>query len=379
MANQPPPSSGREAASSRSPASGTGGGEAVPASHLLAAVEQLFLTFPIARSRPVAEGAPPGIRAPIIAGRVFSLPTPAPVSQEEMHARFLELVDPLYVRRERAAGEKVAEGDDLEVTWQGTVEGRKEPFAREENVPFRAAPVDEIPGMFEALAGQQVGGQVKLTAQLGDDYPFDAARGKKATFELQIHRAIERTPPDTEAPEFFQALGMGNTLEAVMEAIGKQLIAEREASFAEEGQQMVLGALAGEVETIIPDEWLEMELRDQWKSAQALAEITGEKMEALDVWRADTAVKAAAEQRIKLDLALQAICARDKVAKVGDADVAKLAKNLAETTGVSEAELRKVVDKDARAPAALKKAAWFMKALEHVLGHVRVETRSEAK
>lgn len=338
---------------------------------LLMALEERFEDLPLARSRSTNDPGAGAMKAPVLKDRVISLPTPPPITEQEVLERFAALADPFFHEREREAGEAVALGDAVLVSWEAVVNGSTTPLAREQQVEGRVAPDPALPGFFEGLVGKQVGGRAQFSSVMPQDFAEESARGKRVDFTVEIHQAMERQPPDAQSPEFLQALGY-ESLEEVMEDLGEQAMQERTEAVERQARMQVYDLLTQGMESALPGDWVELEVREQWKAYRALAQARGEPVPALDAWQADPGLRSEAELRIRLDLMLQAVCARDKV-KSGPEDEQKLIEALAELFELEPQTLRAQLLKDPVSEALVKKAAWFIRASEHAMGQVKIQ------
>jgi trigger factor len=332
----------------------------------LVALEAQLEHLPLARSRPVEEGVPVGVKAPRVMGRVVSVPAPPPLTEEELMARLAEAADPLFKEREREPGELVAEGDAVLLSWEARARGTSELLVRQEQAEGRVLPDEELPGFYEALVGKKVGSKVHFSSRL----PESVTGGMEADFTVELHRARERTPPDMESPEFFKALGRGGTLEEVMDALGREAVDERDMEMEDEARLALLEQLAQEVQTLLPEEWVTMEMREQWKARQLVARAMGEKAESFDSWQAKPGARREVEMMLRLDLALRALSEQEKV-RSGAEDEAQLLEVLAGGVGVEE--LRKALSTEPSQERLVKKAAWFIRVTDHLMGQVQVK------
>lgn len=344
-------------------------GELPPDWDLLLGLEEQLEHLPLARSRPVQDAVSPGGKVPVLTGREVPLPAPEPLSEQEVLERFTALVDPFFQERERALGEPVAQGDGVLLSWEAALSGGNTLLMREQNVEARVLPDATLPGLFESLVGQKVGGRVQFSSFMPEDFPKAAARNKKVDFTVYVHRAVERTPPDVSRPELFQALGRGTTLEEVLGALAEEVQMERLEALDEQGALAVMDLLANEVEVFIPSDQVEVEIQEQWKAHRLLAEATGAPREPQEAWLADRQTRFQAEQRLRLDAALQALCARDKVS-VRPEDEDGFLTALAQGFGVEPDALRADITRSAAAQKLVKKATWFTRAIEHAIAQV---------
>ena len=353
------------------PASDLGPDTDTASLELRAALEEHLQELPLARSRPVQDmAAASTLKVPVLAGQVLSLPAPPPITEEEVLELFAQLADPFFQERARAPGEAVELGDAVLVSWEAVLGDDGTPLAREQQVEGRVAPDPRLPGFFEGLVGKKVGARAKFSSVMPEDFSEPDARGKRVDFTVDIHQALERKPPEAESPEFLEALGY-DSLSSVMDALGQHAMDERMEEVEHQARMRVYDLLTQGLDTIIAGEWVDREVQEQWKAHQAMSQVHGEPVEEVEEWLSDPGLCAEAELRLRLELALQAVCARDKV-KSGPEQEAQLVEALAEALETEVPALKAELARNPAAEALVKKAAWFIHATEHVMGQVKI-------
>ena len=115
------------------------------------------------------------------------------------------------LRKQRAdwseVARKAAEGDRVVVDFLGTLAG--EPFQGSEGkeVPVVIGEGRFLPDLEKALKGVVAGEQIKAKVKFPKDYPAEELKGKKALFEVTVHRVEEEVLPALDET-FFEAFGV---------------------------------------------------------------------------------------------------------------------------------------------------------------------------
>jgi trigger factor len=313
----------------------------------------------------------PSVKAPSTDDLEVTVPLPADLTQDDLLRRFHELKRQHAKIRERAAGEEVAMGDDVQLDTLGYCEGKLIPFSARFGLWLELAPQPTLPGFSEAIAGEKVGDSLEIELTIPADYPVEALRNKPARFIVDIRAAREVTEPDDEAPAFLKALKKGKTLEDVMDAIRDELEDELADTLTLAGQDLVLDALIERSQAQVPKSLIDEEVRRRWGQLEgkALAErgFDGEEQqEALNAWMTDPLTRTDAERRLKIALVLKAITERDKL-KLTPEKLEELATITAAPFGLSAADVKKGLRESKELTAQMAQTGWHMLAVEHVM------------
>ena len=101
---------------------------------------------------------------------------------------------------------KAAEGDQVVITFEGTIDGEAFPGGSAQEYPYILGTKRFFPEFEEALQGVKKGGEVSCTVQMPDDLPDEAIRGKEAQFTIKVDDVKrKKVPPVDEA--FAKELG----------------------------------------------------------------------------------------------------------------------------------------------------------------------------
>lgn len=319
----------------------------------------------------------PKVQAPSLEDLEVTVPSPADLTEDDLVRRFHELKRTHGTNRERAAGEDVAMGDEVQVDTLGYCEGRLIPFSARFGLWLELAPQPALPGFAEAIAAGRVGDSLEIELGLPADYPVASLQGKPARFIVDVRAAKEVTEPADEAPAFLAALNKGRTLDDVMDAIREELEEELADQLTLAGQDLVLDALVARSDVTVAKSLIDEEVRRRWGQLEgkALAERgfdADEQQEALDAWLSDPMTRADAERRLKISLVLKAITERDKL-QLTPEKLEYFAVTSAAPYGLSAADVKKGLRESKELTAQMAQTAWHLLAVEHVMDSASVK------
>jgi trigger factor len=243
---------------------------------------------------------------------------------EELRRRHSDLV--------RVEDRPVQSGDVLRATLTMRRDGEVMGGEQEE----RDVEVDRerlLPGLADALIGLDAGQSHTVEITLPDDYSREEMRGAKVQVEVQVHEIRERHLPPLD-DELAKLDEHGSTLDELREHYRGRLVEVAAREDEERYEAAVLQALRDRVDIDVPEVLVEREIDNQLTEmsvqlAQAglqldrFLEYSGQNLEQVRGERREGAV-----QRVKLDLALQALAKAEGV-EVDEADVEREEKRVA--------------------------------------------------
>ncbi len=330
-------------------------------------------------ARRAEQGQPvelPQVAAPSLEGLSITVPVPEGFSAEQVQERFQELARPYATERYRLPTEALAWGDEVLLNIVGYAKGRLIPFSVRTHVWLTLAPEPLLPGFYETLCGHSPGESLVVDVVLPDEYPVEALRGAPARFLVDIQAARQVTYPDPESPEFLEAFGRGGTLEVATRLVVAQMKDEAAQMLLAQAQQLVLHAVASRVQVEIPAQLIDEEIRRRWGASEgrALLELNfsdEEQEESLSGWLEDRATREEVEQRLRISLALGAICNRDGLSLSPEL-VEELLRKEAAAAGLSMDEVADALRAEPRRLAQIDQVAWHLMAVDHVMRQVKV-------
>ncbi|QSQ24114.1 peptidylprolyl isomerase [Pyxidicoccus parkwayensis] len=319
----------------------------------------------------------PPVKAPSLEGLSVRVPLAEDLTSEDLITRFHEKKRALATVRERAEGEHVAEGDDVQLDVLGYAEGRLIPFSTRFGFWTELAPLQALPGFSELVAESgTVGGSLQLMLDLPDNYPVESLRGKPVRFLVDIRAARELTLPDEESPAFLKQLGLGDSLDAVMTALQEELENELSDNLWVQAQELVLDEVARRTEVEVPRKLVDEEIRRRWATAEGFGMVergfsVEEQEEAVQGWLQDASTREQAEHRIRVGLGLKAIAEQDKLTLSAE----KLQKLLEQTTepfGLTADDVRAALRESPETTKKLHDLGWHLMVVEYVMSKAKV-------
>ncbi len=325
----------------------------------------------------------PPVKAPSLEGLVMTVEAPEPPTADELSGRFVELLREHGVRRERARGEKLAAGDEVEVDVLGYVGGKLMPGGVRFGWSFDLVPNAALEGLAEQLTGAQVGGSARVKVKLGAEHPNPALRGKTAELIVDVLRAFEVKPLNGDDPAALVKLGRGKTLDEVMLKIADELISEWVDGAWADAEAKVLEEVANRAGADVGDALVDEELRRRWGAAEgthlsAKGFDAAEQQEALDLWLEDPVKREEVRSRLRLSLALKAIAERDGVKPEPEQLEAIMVASGA-ALGLDEAALKSLGKADPAAATSMVEAAYQQQLIGYVLEQAEVREVDAAR
>ena len=233
-------------------------------------------------------------------------------------------------------GGKVAKGDTAVIDFEGFIDGVAFEGGSGENYPLEIGSGSFVPGFEDQLIGMGVDKEQEITIKFPDDYGAVDLAGKEATFKVTVHEIKEKHLPeiDDELAKDVNIDGV-ETLEQLKAHIKSQIKARKENESENKFMDDIYKALIASSKVEDSDALLKQEqdmmlqeieqnLQRQGLNFEVYEQFTGKSKE--DVLED---IKPQAEERVKLNLILEAIIKEEE---------------LAVTDEEREAELQKIAD-----------------------------------
>jgi trigger factor len=318
----------------------------------------------------------PQVKAPSLEGLSVTVAAPEGFTAEEVQQRFLELARPHATERYRYPSEKIAWRDEVLLTLAGYSNGRLIPFSVRKEVWLPVEPEPMLPGLYEAIVGHSPNEGGVVDVLLPETYPVEALRGTTARFLVHVHAAREVTYPDLESPEFLQAFGRGATVAEATRSVVQQMEQEHAQVLVLLAKQRVLDEVASRTQVRIPSELVDQEIRQRWNASEGLTvrelEFSyEEQQESLHTWLHDARTRSEVEQRLRLGLALGAICQRDGLTLTPER-VEALLQEQADAAGVPLEQVVVSLRAEPQHLARIDQMAWHLLAVDHVMSRAQI-------
>jgi trigger factor len=319
----------------------------------------------------------PGVEAPSLADLKVRVPPLPPATEDDLLTRFHELLREHAKKHDRKKGETTQMGDDVCIDAIGWSGGKLIPFSARFDLWMELAPLVQLPGFAECIAGEAVGDKLQLDMTLPQQYALVKLRGAKCTFVVHILAARAVELPDGESPEFLKKLGRGKNLDEVMESIRKELEQRRANELIVNAQDMVLDELVRRAKIEVPKTLVDEEIRRAWGRLEApkLAPRrfdTPAQDEAVQAWLNDPMTRAETARRLAISLVLKAIGERDGL-KLTPKKLEELVALAGEPYGLTEKQVHEGLRESAELTQQMEQMAWHLLAVEHVMARAKIE------
>ena len=340
-------------------------------------VERLLKISPVVSTVSPEALQLPSVKAPSLEGLSVRVPTPEDLTEEDLLRSFHEKRRALATRRERQPGEPLELGDDVQLDIVGYCDGVLIPFSARFGMRTELAPIEALPGFCEAVAeGGKVGESMQIALVLPDDYPVAPLQGKPARFLVDIVAAHEVTMLPESSPELLEKLGMGGTLDEVMNTLREELEDELAGQLWVQAQDMVLDEVARRAPVELPRTLVDEELRRRWVQAEGQAMVESqfdveEQQEALRGWLTDPATRADAERRLHIGIALRAVTEAEKL-QLTPEKLEQLIRDSSEPFGLTAEDVHAALRESPKTTQRLTELGWYLLAVEHVMNKAKV-------
>ncbi|MCY0997116.1 peptidylprolyl isomerase [Myxococcus sp. MISCRS1] len=319
----------------------------------------------------------PTVSAPSLEGISVLVPTPPDLTEEDLLRAFHEKHRAVSPSRERQAGEPLALGDEVKLNIVGYCDGRLIPFSSRFGLTTELAPIEMLPGLSESLAeGGKVGESLQVALELPDTYPVESLRGKPARFLVDVLGAHEVTPLPDSDPEFLAKLGMGATLDEVMNHLREELEDQGAAELWVQARDLVLDELIQRAPVELPRALVDEELRRRWVQAEGQGLVdhqfdVDEQREALEGWLTDDTTRADVERRLHIGIVLKAVTEEHKL-QLTPEKLEQLVALQMEPFGLTAADAHAALRESPETTKRLAEMGWYLLAVEYVMNRAKV-------
>jgi trigger factor len=197
----------------------------------------------------------------------IELPDLSEVTLERVVA---EVVDPDIdnmiekLRKQRVtwakAEREAAEGDRLEIDFEGTVDGQPFPGNSGKSVPLELGSGSMIPGFEEQLLGAKAGDKKTVEVTFPADYASSDVAGKAAKFEVTVNGVAEPVLPEVN-DEFARAFGVGDGgISQLRAEVRANMERELAASMRSKQKQQVFEVLLQKAKMEVPTSLIDSEI-----------------------------------------------------------------------------------------------------------------------
>jgi trigger factor len=155
---------------------------------------------------------------------------------------------------------EVREGDFVEISFNGDVEGDEEADLSAEKVLCEIGGATTLKEFTENLTGTRAGEEKTFPITYKDDHPDEKLAGKHVVYTVQVESIKEKVSPKLD-DEFAQSLGDFETLDGFKKSIRENLEAHKRQNATEETHNALLGWLQDNNEFEVPDSLIEHQVQ----------------------------------------------------------------------------------------------------------------------
>ena len=263
---------------------------------------------------------------------------------------------------------EVEDGDTTVIDFEGFLDGVPFEGGKGENYDLVIGSHSFIPGFEEQLVGMKAEETKDINVTFPEDYHASDLKGKDAVFKVTVHEIKKKVLPELN-DEFVaeQKIENVNTVEELKNYTKENLSKRKENEAANKAENDLLDKLAEITEVEIPEVMVNSELdamvqnyeqrmMQQGLSLQQFLQITQQTMEGLR-----DSMKEDAKKRIKINLALDEIAKKEKIAVTED-DLNAEFQKMADMYGMDVEEVKKYVpDSTLKDDLRLQKALDLLK------------------
>ena len=168
------------------------------------------------------------------------------------------------LRKQRVTWTKVerpaAEGDRLEIDFQGTIDGQPFSGNSASNVPLELGSGAMIPGFEEQLTGSSAGDRKTIEVTFPADYASKEVAGKTAQFDVSVNAVAEAVLPELD-DAFAKTFGVGDGgLDKLREEVRRNMHRELDAAVRNRVKQQVFESLLAKADIDVPAALIDQEV-----------------------------------------------------------------------------------------------------------------------
>ena len=266
-----------------------------------------------------------------------------------------------------AAKEGVAEkGDRVTIDFVGRVDGEEFEGGKAEGADLVLGSNRFIPGFEDQIEGMTAGEKRTINVTFPEDYGHAPLAGKAAEFDVTVNEvaAQKETAVDEDLAKM---LGL-DSLDALREAVKKNLMREYAMQSRARAKRRILDALDGLHDFELPSRMVEQEFAAIWQQVEA--DIKDGNLDDEDKEKSEDELKAEyrkiAERRVRLGLVLAEI-GREGNVRIQDEEVARAINQEAMRYPGQERQVVELFQKNPQALAQIRAPLYEEKVVDYIL------------
>lgn len=222
--------------------------------------------------------------------------------------------------------EKAADGDTVNASYEGTVEGKKLDQCCAEDYDIIIGSGQLIDGFEDGLIGHKKGDKVTLKLKFPDDYGEETVNGKDVTFEVTVNSVSREFTPDLTDEFVKEKSGSGcKTVAEYKDYVKKNLEEESAAAAKQDMQYAIFEKIIDNTEIIgYPEKELESYKQEMIEYYEQCAQQYGTDLDGfLEMAGTDNEsfqkdVQATAEQQVAQEMIMLSICRAEGIEVTAD-------------------------------------------------------------
>ena len=238
----------------------------------------------------------------------------------------------------------VKDKDIVTIDFEGSVDGVPFEGGKAEGHELTIGSKTFIPGFEDQIIGMKKKEEKDITVTFPKDYFSKDLAGKEAVFKVKLHEIKEKELPTVD-DEFAKDVSEFDTLEELKKSIREKLEEENTRRAKYETEEAAIKAVCDATEIDIPSGMIESEIDNMVKEVESRLSYQGLKLEQylqmLNKTEADfrKEYEEQAKENVKSRLVLEAV-AKDAKIEVAEDEIASKIKEMAETYGRKEEDLK---------------------------------------
>lgn len=253
-------------------------------------------------------------------------------------------------RRFEPVDRPAQEGDQVVISFTGTVDGEPLEGGSGEKVEVVLGTHTLLPGFEEGLVGRKAGESFRIEVQVPEDHPREDLRGRTVVFEGEVEEV--RAPQPVEIGDQLAKSYGFETLADLEKAVRERFADEYRRRARERMKRQLLDWLDENVTFEVPQGMVDLEFQAIWRQLEQEMQQTGTTFEQLGRSREELEAeyRAIAERRVRLGLILSEIGRRNQI-EVSERELQQAVLREAQRAPGRE---REVIEFFQRNPAALQ-------------------------
>ena len=255
-------------------------------------------------------------------------------------------------------------GDIAVIDYEGFCDGVAFEGGKGENYELELGSNTFIPGFEEQIVEKNTGDEFDVNVTFPEEYHAENLKGKPAVFKVKLNSIKKKILPELD-DEFAKDVSEFDTLDELKADTKKKLEANAENRTKAEKEAAVSEWLCENMKATIPEVMVESEIDNLMRDFEMRLSYQGISLDTYmsylgsDAKTMRASFKEQAEKKVKTTLALEKICALEKI-EASDEDVDKEAEKLAEAYKMEAKDIKERLGDGLKTDIAIGKTIEFL-------------------